>query len=485
MTMMQLKNQEEGEKGHNNNLNNLKYLHASKLDDQELKLYKILVKIERDIGWEKLLAIRSQLFLVERDLNGNSQAEVVEKDIIKKLEEYEIYNHSIMLDESHIIYVPGLNEISFYHVKQGGEKIIEQKLLEDYDSDESNEGKELPSFLKAEDDDEPSITFNKSGKNGDKAAYQNLRDSENNRPEKITEETEERQDSDYEEKLKKLVTKPKFLSDINIFNSTPQQFDAKSILDFNIKKKRIRSKTLDYLFISLHEDLTSLYEWQNEENNEKNILHTGEEEYREETIKSSGLVWVHRGILAERLCRVRYAERAYRKASKQGFSNYVSSRLYKMYFECGSARPALICLAEVLDEFENNGINNFNILPEWICNPIYQIISLVGFGKFKALLQELNFDEESLKSVLEDGNYWKAEGWKGYETIPEKNLRKEEVKEEKQSSRKNNERNIDIDKKQIKKQTKNQNSKKDNKLALNLDEKQETASAASSKRSKT
>jgi len=84
---------------------------------------------------------------------------------------------------------------------------------------------------------------------------------------------------------------------------------------------------------------------------------------------------VHRGILAERLCRLRFAESAYRKATNRGVSVYAWSRLYKLYTESGNVKAGIICLAEILDEIENDKVNKFEKQPSWIEEPVNFVVS--------------------------------------------------------------------------------------------------------------
>lgn len=47
---------------------------GNKLQDQELQLYMMLVRIEAEISWEKLLLLRAQLFLMEDSMNSTSSS---------------------------------------------------------------------------------------------------------------------------------------------------------------------------------------------------------------------------------------------------------------------------------------------------------------------------------------------------------------------------------------------------------------------------
>jgi len=51
-----------------------------------------------------------------------------------------------------------------------------------------------------------------------------------------------------------------------------KKFVPTEIIDMDVKRKRLCSRTLDHFFVALYEDLNVLYEWQNEENADKSIL---------------------------------------------------------------------------------------------------------------------------------------------------------------------------------------------------------------------
>ena len=394
----------------------IKDLPALKLEAQELKLYKVLVRIERELGWDKLLNLRTKMFLMEADTASNKFDSTSYKS---KLEDYEIYEHNATnFLESPTHFMPGMsmNEQSFYGVKAGGEEIIEQKLREDYDSDDSVDEAELPSFLKA---DENYETHQKVLSSNLQAIKQHGQESiqhwEHKRPQKITEETESTETEPHD-KLK-FGKKP----------SQPPTVDNPVQLDFEVKRKRLCSRMMDNLFVTLYEDLNLMYEWQNEENGQKNPLHAGgfrhhheEGEEEDEPEHYIGLIWVQRGILAERLCRIRFAEKAYKKSIEKGFSSFAWTRLYKLYVEANNPKAALICLAEILDDMDNIGIEKFSHLPSWIEDPMYSLIANMGINKFRALLEEVSWDDDTINMLLKDGEYWNAEGWKVNDSFVDK-----------------------------------------------------------------
>jgi len=74
----------------------------------------------------------------------------------------------------------------------------------------------------------------------------------------------------------------------------------------------------------LYEDLNLLITWENEE--KKKV-----EEQAPDAFNYNGIVWVHRGKLAERISRKRLAEKAYRNAIERGFSFFTWHRLLDIY----------------------------------------------------------------------------------------------------------------------------------------------------------
>ena len=92
------------------------------------------------------------------------------------------------------------------------------------------------------------------------------------------------------------------------------------------------------MFNTLFDDLNLLCEWENDEKK------------RGSNDKSqSGILWIHRGILAERLNRKRLAERAYRNGIEKGFSLFAWSRLLRIYADTYNPKACLVCMAEILD----------------------------------------------------------------------------------------------------------------------------------------
>lgn len=127
--------------------------------------------------------------------------------------------------------------------------------------------------------------------------------------------------------------------------------ESKGNKSTQFRKKRLCNK-VDRLFMMLYDDLNLLIEWENEEKKKS-------QEKRPDLFNYSGLVWVHRGILAERLCRKRLAERAFRNAIERGYSLYAWTSLLKIYAETYNPKACLVCMAEILDQAEEDGITKF------------------------------------------------------------------------------------------------------------------------------
>jgi len=473
----------------------LSNLLASKLQDQELQLYKILVRIEREISWEKLLLLRAKLFLMDENVNNNgnltnslisnsslnnkkkesfSTTASLKSQILKpllsnfhrKIEDYEISdekgqeealansNNDLNNNKS-----SNANNPDFMSSKthQKTFEILNKKrpldsnneVLNETDEDDSDKEHELPSFLKPEEDLKP---LNKPKMNKDLLLSKKDEFSEEMsqsqpvniqipasledrlmipvKPLKLCENIENfsninKKKAEFEENDKELRS-----HELSIRNITKKQgiegvaFEN-PLLDFS--KKRLCSKITDSLFEALYGDLNALYEWSQEEymkqtknrrkkpesnddeEEEENKDEEEEEEYIDD-LKISGKLWVFRGILAQRLMRNRFAETAYRKAVERGFSLFAWRQLLGIYLEIENFKASLVCIAEILDELENEGVENFVFLPKWIEEAILQIISKAGYKGLTNLLSELNLDDPSINELIKEAAYWKVEG---------------------------------------------------------------------------
>ena len=114
-----------------------------------------------------------------------------------------------------------------------------------------------------------------------------------------------------------------------------------------------------------------MIEWENEEKRKTM-------ERAPDAFNYGGLLWVHRGILAERLNRKRLAEKAFRTAIDKGFSLYAWYRMLLIYAETYNPKACLVCMAEILDQAEMDGILHFSKLPFWMEEVLNELVAVNG-----------------------------------------------------------------------------------------------------------
>ena len=170
-----------------------------------------------------------------------------------------------------------------------------------------------------------------------------------------------------------------------------------------LQKKRIMNK-IDGLFMRLYHDLNLLIDWETEEQQKIKTKNSNLFNY-------NGIIWVHRGILAERLQRTKLAEKAYRSAIEIGYSSYTWYRLLKIYSSTLNPKACLVCIAEVLDQSEREGIRYFSKLPDWISQTLFELISINGLHKMVQLIKEMEIDDwKALIEALRFAQYWSISG---------------------------------------------------------------------------
>ena len=130
--------------------------------------------------------------------------------------------------------------------------------------------------------------------------------------------------------------------------------------------KRLSTK-IDGLFLALYDDLNLYYHWENEDRNTQGLLNRNGNtdphsliDYLIADYKYTGKLWLQRGILGERLCRKRFAEKAYRTCIEKGFSLYAWYRLLCIYADTFNPKACLVCVAEIIDQAMDDGIRQFS-----------------------------------------------------------------------------------------------------------------------------
>ena len=384
----------------------MKNLPAFQFNPHEMKIYKLLVKIEREIGWEALLKIRSTLFIMETE----NYTKPGQRDLdSSKIEDYKISESDDLQEKSEINFIPGLsmNEQSFHAVKQGGENYV-ANYREDFETLDSVRLEDMPSFLRDGEWTQNAKNILSTGTMASRPIYQRLMGQGLGEASRIEDEENEleAEEESPNEKFKR------FLNNKEVQYSTGAKFDPVKIINLQKNNKRLCSRMLERFFIALHQDLNVLYEWQHEENQERSILHGGRENAEndeEDKLKYSVIVWLHRGILAERLCRTSFAEKAYRIVIEKAISLYALARLFKLYLDSESVKAALLCFSEIIEEMEVEGIKTFQFLPNWLEEPLLQLISAIGLPKFKLILKDTKLANEHVINVLiKEAEFWEV-----------------------------------------------------------------------------
>jgi tetratricopeptide (TPR) repeat protein len=268
---------------------------SRKLNSCDQKAYELLVKIEKEVSWEVLLKLKSDTFLAEGDEVNGWENPYLNAEYAK---------HT--LDYTH----PGKNKTneSFYAIQKSAHMFLREKKKYDPNEGTQEEGIE-DQVIKEENIEESKATENREQTLGERKRTRTLAKNEILGKATIEEQP---------------VTFASIPSDGEGEEDDLQEEEQK----FNqgdSRKKRLATK-IDRLFLMLYEDLNLLIKWENEE--KKKI-----EEKAPEAFNYNGIVWVHRGMLAERISRKRLAEKAYRNAIERGFSMYAWYRLLNIYSE--------------------------------------------------------------------------------------------------------------------------------------------------------
>ena len=111
--------------------------------------------------------------------------------------------------------------------------------------------------------------------------------------------------------------------------------------------------------------------------------------------KYRGNIWLYRGQLAERLNRLRMAERAYQRALEKGWSLYACERLISIYTMANNLEAAFDYIKTVLDYFaRRKGIKVYKGLPGWIENAIFKLIAINGYKKVRKMVPKTNANKK-------------------------------------------------------------------------------------------
>ena len=414
----------------------LERLACLKLEAQERKLYEFLVKMESDLGWDKLLSLRGELFFMESD--GNR------------------------LD-----YFP--RNLEDYVIDYGDETDnVQQEVNKINDSSDEDQEHQLPSFLQNDEDNDEQIKklkikLNVINKETNKTLNlwdqrrskkitelsnetfetegpaQQIKPNEENLPKipEIPEESkgDQKEKSEENKEIEEDKQEPQAIAkNVEKENEATNLMKNEEVLNTKIPSKenierisnpqeiimsktqepcpegtlkRLCSKTMDTLFLSLFEDLNTYYEWEAEEGFEKEQQKAPKQGEDLSMPQFNGIIWILRGMLAERLYKEEAAEIAYRKSVETGFNLFAWYRLIKLYGSKKSCKAVMVCVGEVLEEFEHDGLKINGSLPRWIEEIVLDCIAEIGIKKFYELLKELNLINDAMNKLVREAENWK------------------------------------------------------------------------------
>jgi hypothetical protein len=121
-------------------------------------------------------------------------------------------------------------------------------------------------------------------------------------------------------------------------------------------------------------------------------------------------LWIRRGLLAERLCKSRLAERAYRYVVDKGFSLYAWARLMKVYVRAGNPKAVLVCIMEVIKQLEHEKVF-FEYLPAWTDEILAKMCRGCGIKQILSIAEEVGVRRfPAILNAIEKLKYWSVDG---------------------------------------------------------------------------
>ena len=289
----------------------LERANSRKLNSCDQKAYELLVKIEKEISWEVLLKYKSDIFLAEGDEVDGWENPYLNAEYARQTSDSTLHKGK------------GKSNESFYVIQKSANMFLKEKNkkvnIDDLHLDQNHERDITKQVIKEENVEESKATENREPTAGERKRTRTL--AKNDILEKATVEDQP-------------VTFASLPSEGEGEEDEQQMKEEQEEKKVDSRKKRLASK-IDKLFMMLYEDLNLLIAWENEE--KKKV-----EENLPEAFNYNGIVWVHRGKLAERIFRKRLAEKAYRNAIERGFSMYAWYRLLDIYSETYNPKACLV-----------------------------------------------------------------------------------------------------------------------------------------------
>ena len=98
---------------------------------------------------------------------------------------------------------------------------------------------------------------------------------------------------------------------------------------------------------------------------------------------------MYRGIVADRINRIRMAEKAYRKVIAKGYSVYAWNRLLDIYVTANNMHAAFSCIWDVFEYFTDIlKVSHYRAPPVWIENAVYRLVSKNGLKAVKTTVMK-------------------------------------------------------------------------------------------------
>jgi len=336
-----------------------------------MKAYDLLVKIEKEISWEQLLKLKGETFLSEGDEADGWENPYLNADYTKQGTSAP----------------KGVNE-SFYAIQKSANMFLKEKNKYEDEDDEEEAKHEIHGQIIEEENVEETKQTEPIDAAGDRRKTRTRANNEILNTANVEDAP---------------VTFASLPSEAEGEGEEEEVNISKEEVIKERRKKRLATK-IDKLFLMLYEDLNLLITWENEEKKKA-------EEQAPDAFNYNGIVWVHRGKLAERISRKRLAEKAYRNAIERGFSLYTWYRLLDIYSETYNPKACLVCVAEILDQADDDGIEKFTKLPYWIESVVYHLVAVNGLKAIVKLTKEMELEDcRALTNSLVRAQYWGIEG---------------------------------------------------------------------------
>lgn len=398
---------------------NLKYsqLPGKSLDTFTRRLFDFFVKIEKDIGWERLLYLKLLVFhrddpfeIPKKPLSSfrdfEKEAEETKAELDKQQqetlhdedEENQITTRKIWFAE----------ELSPVKKRKSDNKDVEfekdqfsssmgatNMLMEDSMVHLNEKSENLPNFL---------------GDSGSPVSRPRKLESE--RTMEIRKGMEKRMKvwSEHENVVSYLLDAGRVQTNLMrvrevLRNSQKYQkrqekveralSDLVSSGELNKKEGLMCSKEVEEAFEALKQDINEFSEWNSE------VKKCIDAKMPPIPFHSyDGIVWVQRGALSERLDRLHWAEMAFMHALQTGGSLYAIRSLLKIYSEVGNFRAMVFCASAFLEGFKPVGCCDLVSFPSWVESCFFKAIRRYGVKGLVQNLEQEQKKEEAFWSIV-------------------------------------------------------------------------------------